>query len=96
MLELADFAEDPGSTPSIHMVADMSVTPVPGNLWPSSDLPRHQVCRWYTHIHAGQKIHTLKSNKLKKYITHYSIFIIEELFKFVYFSIISIVYSGHV
>jgi hypothetical protein len=43
----AAFAEDPGSVPSIYMMSQPSITPVPENLTPSSGLCRDQACRWF-------------------------------------------------
>lgn len=42
--------EDPRSPSSTHMPAQPSVTPVPGNLLPSSGFSEYQSCTWNTYI----------------------------------------------
>lgn len=43
-------AKDTSSVPRTHMVTELSVTLVPGDLMLSSDLHQHQACMWYTYI----------------------------------------------
>ena len=46
-------AEDPTRFNSQQPHSDLqpSITPVPEDLMPSSDLCEHQACMWYSHIH---------------------------------------------
>lgn len=48
--------EDPGSASTCGL--QLSVTSVPGNTTPSSDLCRHQTVRNYTNIYARKHTHT--------------------------------------
>ena len=58
---LVAFVEDPGLVPSIHMAAQNYLTLVSRNPMSSSDVHRHQACRWYTNIHVGKTLtHKIK------------------------------------
>lgn len=57
----------PGSVPGTHKAAQTLITPIPGNLMPSSGLLEDSACRWFKNIHASQiSIHT-KRKKYQKY-----------------------------
>lgn len=48
-----------------HGCLQSYVTPVPGDP-PSSDLLRHQTCRWHTHMHSGKIPIYIKMDILKR------------------------------
>lgn len=55
--------EDPGFDSQIHRAAQLAVTPVPGNLAPSSGRHGHHACTQCTDIEAGKiPIHIIKLN----------------------------------
>jgi hypothetical protein len=53
-------AEDSCSAPKIHLVSQSSVTPVLGNMTPSSGLYGYQAYMWYTYMHVDTHRCTLE------------------------------------
>lgn len=62
------------SSPSTYICLQPSVTPVPGDLTPSSNFLRHQVHIQYTDIHVGKHTHTKIKTFLKRELKVYKVF----------------------
>lgn len=62
------FVEDPGSTLSTHMIAQDNLSPVPGNLTPSSKLHRDQTRTWCKYMQ-GKTLIYIKMN-----LRHFGVF----------------------
>ena len=66
---LAALVENLGLVPSTQSGSQPSVTPLPGNPAPASDLCGHQAHMWYAYIHSGKlsnaqnKIHKPKNKR---------------------------------